>query len=144
MEFSRQKYWIVSHFLLQRIFPWLMPCLLHCRQILLPLSHWRSPFYGVETGKPKLQGSPAPQPPGILELNHGVELSRKLNVVLPGREVSEQILTELSTPFSKTCKIFPNSFWRLRFQPGPCCKRCVLPSPVPGSTGRWHPALYTV
>ena len=54
---------VVSHFLLQRIFPWLMPCLLHCRQILLPLSHWRSPFYGVETGKPKLQGSPAPQPP---------------------------------------------------------------------------------
>ena len=45
MEFSRQKYWIGSHSLLQRIFPTQGSNLglLHCRQILYHLSHQGSP-----------------------------------------------------------------------------------------------------
>ena len=44
MEFSRQDYWSMLHFLLQGIFPTQgsnlsLRCPLHCRQILYPLSH---------------------------------------------------------------------------------------------------------
>ena len=49
--FSRQEYWnwVLISFL-QWIFPTqgLNPRLLHCKQILLPLSHWGSP-QGTET-----------------------------------------------------------------------------------------------
>ena len=40
------EYWS-GFFLLQRIFPTQgsKPCLLHCRQILYPLSHWGSPSH---------------------------------------------------------------------------------------------------
>ena len=43
--FSRQEYWNGCHTLLQEIFPTqgLNPGLLHCRQILYPLSHQGSP-----------------------------------------------------------------------------------------------------
>ena len=51
MRFSRQEYWSGFHFLLQGIFPiqglnpQLLPSLLCCRQILLPLSHQRKPYW---------------------------------------------------------------------------------------------------
>ena len=46
--FSWQEYWRGCHFFLQGTFPTqeLNPhvlCLLHCRQVLYPLSHWGSP-----------------------------------------------------------------------------------------------------
>ena len=46
MGFSRQEYWRDCHSLLQEIFPTQgsNPGLLHCRQILHSLSHWRSFF----------------------------------------------------------------------------------------------------
>ena len=46
MDFSRQEYWVGCHSLLQRIFltEGSNPGLLHCRQILYPLSHDRSPL----------------------------------------------------------------------------------------------------
>ena len=49
MGFSRKKYWIVCHSLLQGIFPTqvLNPCLLHCRWILYHLSHQRRPIMGI-------------------------------------------------------------------------------------------------
>ena len=52
MEFSRQEYWRGCHFLLQGIFrtqgsnPCLL-CLLHCRQILYPLSHLGAIVHGA-------------------------------------------------------------------------------------------------
>ena len=52
MGFSRQKYWSglpcppLGIFLTQGSNPWLL-CLLHCRQILYPLSHLKSPSVNI-------------------------------------------------------------------------------------------------
>ena len=48
--FSGKNSGMGFHFLLQGIFPTQgsnlpLLCLLHCRQIFHPLSHWKSPFY---------------------------------------------------------------------------------------------------
>ena len=105
MGFSRQEYWSGCHFLLQGICPTqgLNLGLLHCRQMLCPLSHLGSPCtHPNPISNPSIDTLLKNSSSGLQGLGHKVFLDRSpLCPPLPGKVISPVLFYFIQNCVSK-------------------------------------------